>query len=85
MSCVSSLLRYLEAVVIGNVRNTNDEYAHPSTGTVNNIWRNVDESSLRNRLIDTVKDHTATTVENVIDFCGTLVKVEFDAVDIHSR
>ena len=62
------MLRYLEAVVIGNVRNTNDEYAHPSTGTVNNIRRDVEESSLRNRLINTVKDHAATTVENLIEF-----------------
>ena len=73
----------LEVVVIGDVRDADDEHAHPAKRTVNDAGRDVDEGTLGNRMLDAVQNDAAAAVEDVVQLGGTLVKMELGAVDVH--
>jgi hypothetical protein len=75
-------LRCLEVIVIGDVGNADDQNPHPSMGTVNDARRNMNERTLGNWLLDTIKDNATTAIQHVVKFCGTLVIMELASVNV---
>ena len=77
------LLRCLEIVVVGNIRNADHKNSHSAPGTVDDPRRDVYQTALRDGLLHPVEDHAAAPVEYVVKLGGTLVIVQFGAVDVH--
>ena len=76
------LLRCLEIVVVGDIRNADHKNPHPATGTVDDPGRDVYQTALRHGLLHPVEDHAAAAVEYVVKLGGTLVVVELGIVDV---
>jgi hypothetical protein len=56
------LLRCLEIVVVGNIRNADYKNAHSASGTVDDPRRDVYQTALRDGLLHPVEDHAAAPV-----------------------
>jgi hypothetical protein len=77
------LPRHLKIIILCDVRDADDEDAHFATSTVDDAGRDMDEGTLADRLFDAVEHDGAASFEDVVEFGGALVVVEFRAVDVH--
>ncbi len=77
------LASHLEIIVLRNIRDADDQYAHFPTGTMNSSWRNMNEGTFRNRVFDSVENHAAGTFDNVVKLRRALVVMELRAVNIY--
>src|SRR5262249_1065928 len=70
-------------VVVGNIRYTDHQYAHPPTGPVHHSGRDVDQSSLGHGLLSSVQKDDTVSLQNIVKLGGALVIVELRSVDVH--
>jgi hypothetical protein len=77
-------MRCLEVVVIGDVRDADDQNPHPATSTVNDTGRDVNERTFGDGLFDPIENDAAVAIENIVELGGTLVVMELGAVNVHS-
>jgi hypothetical protein len=80
---VVALPRRLEIVVVRDVGDPNHQDAHPTTGTVDDPGRDVDQRALGHGVLHAVEEDAPTALENVVKLGRTFVEVQFGPVNIH--
>jgi hypothetical protein len=69
-------------VVVGDVRNSDDEDTHAAASAVDDSRRNMDERAFLDRMLDAVQQDEAIAVEDVVQLGRPFVVVLLRAVDI---
>src|SRR5438477_9885998 len=72
-----------EQVLVADVRDANDEDAHPAFGAVDYARRNVDQRAFANGMFHAVQQDDARAIQDVIQLRGPLMVVFAGAVDVH--
>ena len=72
----------LEIVTVVDVGDPDDEYAHSATGSMDDAWGNVDHRPLLDRMLDPVKQHSAFSVQHVVELGRPLVIMGSCTVDV---
>lgn len=73
----------LEVIVIGDVWNSHDEDSHPAESAMDDAWRDMNERSLGNGMLNAIEEDATAPLENVVKLGRTLVVMEFGSIDIH--
>jgi len=71
-------------VVFGNIRDTDDEHSHATTGPMDDPGWDVHQRPFEHRVFHAVQNDGSRPFEHIVQLGGTLVKMEFGAVNVHS-
>ena len=75
------MLRF-KVIIVGNVGNAYDQHAHATTRTMDDSGGNMHKRTFLNCVLQSVQTYRSAAIEDVIKLGGTLMKVEFGAINI---
>src|ERR1043166_2851970 len=79
----ASALRRFKIILVGDVRNTDDQHPHAAARAMNHSRRDVDNGPSGNLVLDAIEADGASSIEDVVKLSGPLVKVQPRSVYVH--
>src|ERR1051326_1251791 len=79
----ASCLRRFKIILVGDVRNTDDQHPHAAARAMNHSRRDVDNGPSGNLVLDAIEADSASSIEDVVKLGGALMKVQARSVYVH--